>query len=188
MNTLLPIGLASLGLLALLWGGGRFVGRVQRVANAGSTISATTTAVISMTFAAAGLALAGVEARWTVAAIAALPLLGRGTVLMRTPSAECRWAASSSPSAIPFIPFSTLRPDGTIFETHELAGQRVLLKFFRGHWCPFCSAELRAFDAMADDLAAHGVKVIALSKDRPDQARYHAQRDGLRLQLLCDPS
>ena len=32
------------------------------------------------------------------------------------------------------IPFTATRPDGTTFASDELAGQRVILKFFRGHW------------------------------------------------------
>lgn len=32
------------------------------------------------------------------------------------------------------LPFRTFDSDGNVFDTASLAGQRVLLKFFRGHW------------------------------------------------------
>ena len=33
----------------------------------------------------------------------------------------------------------------------------------------------------------YGVRVVALSSDTPDRARFHLERDQLTLQLLCDP-
>jgi len=83
--------------------------------------------------------------------------------------------------------FEALRPDMTSFDSTSLSGKRWLLKFFRGEWCPFCQAELERFDAMGTELQRHGVSVFALSKDSPEAAARHRERDGLRLQLLCDP-
>ncbi len=40
---------------------------------------------------------------------------------------------------------------------------------------------------MSPLLAQYGVTVIALSKDTPEVARAHRQRDGLELTLLSDP-
>jgi peroxiredoxin len=37
--------------------------------------------------------------------------------------------------------------------------------FFRGAWCPYCNAQLRAFERAADSLAGLGTKVAALSVD-----------------------
>jgi len=37
--------------------------------------------------------------------------------------------------------------------------------FFRGAWCPYCNAQLRAFQRASDGLAAVGIKVAALSVD-----------------------
>jgi hypothetical protein len=40
---------------------------------------------------------------------------------------------------------------------------------------------------MTDELAAFGVRVIALSKDSPGDAANHRERDGLAMSLLSDP-
>lgn len=46
---------------------------------------------------------------------------------------------------------------------------------------------MRRFETIGPKLAEHGVEVIALSKDTPQDARFHRERDGLSLQLLSDP-
>ena len=85
------------------------------------------------------------------------------------------------------LPFRALLPDGSPFESSALRGERILLKFFRGQWCPFCATELKMFEALGPELAQHGVRVVALSKDPPADAARHAKRDGLTLTLLSDP-
>ena len=37
--------------------------------------------------------------------------------------------------------------------------------FFRGVWCPYCNAQLRAFQRASDSLGGAGIKVAALSVD-----------------------
>ncbi|TLP65930.1 redoxin domain-containing protein [Parasedimentitalea maritima] len=88
----------------------------------------------------------------------------------------------------PIIPFKALTTDGTPFNSSELAGKRVLLKFFRGGWCPYCVAELAEFNKMVPELEKMGVQIIALSKDTPDQAALNKSRDGLKFDLLSDPN
>src|SRR5690606_14491956 len=48
------------------------------------------------------------------------------------------------------LPFDAHTPEGELFASDALEGRRVLLKFFRGEWCPFCQAELKQFDAMRE--------------------------------------
>ena len=40
-----------------------------------------------------------------------------------------------------------------------------MVLFYRGSWCPYCNAQLRAFQRAADTLAELDVKVVALSVD-----------------------
>ena len=49
-----------------------------------------------------------------------------------------------------------------------LASHFAVILFYRGSWCPYCNAQLRAFQRAADKLNELDVKVIALSVD--DQA------------------
>ena len=87
----------------------------------------------------------------------------------------------------PVLPFRALTAAGEPWDSRALAGRRVLLKFYRGEWCPFCQAELRRFEAMRPQLQAAGIEIVALSCDPPAAAQAHQRRDGLGFQLLCDP-
>ena len=46
-----------------------------------------------------------------------------------------------------------------------LAGGFGVVLFYRGSWCPYCNAQLSAFQRYHDALAALGVSVVALSAD-----------------------
>lgn len=88
----------------------------------------------------------------------------------------------------PLLSFESTTSEGVRFHTNALAGKRTLLKFFRGGWCPYCSAELEAFNAMLPELEKFAVSVIALSKDSVEEAAIHKTRDNLSLTLLSDPN
>lgn len=100
----------------------------------------------------------------------------------KTPLGEIKVAEGDK-----LLPFTATTSQGAPFDSAELNGKRTLLKFFRGGWCPYCSAELVAFDGMEDELARYDVSVLALSKDTPEQAAIHKSRDGLSIPLLSDP-
>lgn len=80
-----------------------------------------------------------------------------------------------------FIPFST---DG--FDSDTLKGKRTLLKFYRGSWCPYCSAELEMFEAMKPKLAEYNVSIIAISNDSVEDKNAHLVRDNLTHTLVSD--
>src|SRR6266699_7117779 len=46
-----------------------------------------------------------------------------------------------------------------------LAGGFGVILFYRGSWCPYCNAQLRAFQRASGRLAENGAKVVALSVD-----------------------
>ncbi|MEU5565013.1 peroxiredoxin family protein [Micromonospora musae] len=46
-----------------------------------------------------------------------------------------------------------------------LAGGFGVVLFYRGSWCPYCKAQLRAFQRSLGKLAELGVKVVAVSVD-----------------------
>lgn len=46
-----------------------------------------------------------------------------------------------------------------------LAGRFGVVLFYRGSWCPYCNAQLRAFQRAADALAEVDASVVALSVD-----------------------
>lgn len=46
-----------------------------------------------------------------------------------------------------------------------LAGHYGVVLFYRGSWCPFCNAQLNAFQRAQDKLAEVDAKVVAISVD-----------------------
>ena len=54
---------------------------------------------------------------------------------------------------------------GTLQLPDALDGHFGVVLFYRGAWCPYCNAQLRAFQRAKDDLAEVGAQVVALSVD-----------------------
>ena len=54
---------------------------------------------------------------------------------------------------------------GTLSLPDALAGGFGVVLFYRGAWCPYCNAQLRAFQRALGILAEVGAKVVALSVD-----------------------
>ena len=51
--------------------------------------------------------------------------------------------------------------------------------FFRGAWCPYCNAQLRAFQRAQDKLSELDIKVVALSVDDEATTRELIEKHGL---------
>jgi peroxiredoxin len=61
-----------------------------------------------------------------------------------------------------------------------LAGGYGVVLFYRGSWCPYCNAQLRAFQRAQESLAQAGASVVAVSVD--DEATTKALVDKLHLE------
>ncbi len=59
----------------------------------------------------------------------------------------------------------TVPGDQTVRMPDAFAGQFGVLLLYRGSWCPYCNAQLRAFQRASTILAEAGAKVAALSVD-----------------------
>jgi peroxiredoxin len=46
-----------------------------------------------------------------------------------------------------------------------LSGSFTVVLFYRGSWCPYCNAQLRAFERARDTLEGLGARIVALSVD-----------------------
>jgi peroxiredoxin len=84
--------------------------------------------------------------------------------------------------------FAVTDADGRPFRLSELAGSPVLLKFYRGYWCPYCVGELAQLDRFAKDFAALGVKLVAVSSDRVDELAPFRRKHDWAIRLLADPA
>jgi peroxiredoxin len=65
------------------------------------------------------------------------------------------------------FPTLTVQPvaDAAFDLPDALAGSYGVVLFYRGSWCPYCNAQLRAFQRAEKSLTELGIKVVALSVD-----------------------
>jgi peroxiredoxin len=66
----------------------------------------------------------------------------------------------------PFPPLRVAKAGGgQLVLPDAVAGGYGVVLFYRGSWCPYCNAQLRAFQRAGDSLAEVGANVVALSVD-----------------------
>jgi peroxiredoxin len=62
----------------------------------------------------------------------------------------------------------------------------VILKFYRGEWCPICNLDLREIQKYIYEIASLGAAVIAISPQKPDDALTITQKNALGFEVLSD--
>lgn len=69
-----------------------------------------------------------------------------------------------------------------------LADRPAVLVLYRGAWCPYCNIALRAYQhELVPALAERGVRLIALSPQKPDGSLSVTEADDLTFTVLSDP-
>ncbi len=74
----------------------------------------------------------------------------------------------------------TLAGGGTVQLPDALAGHFGVILLYRGSWCPYCNAQLRAFQRAHDALAAVDARVVALSVDDEATTQAFIAKHGLQ--------
>lgn len=80
-------------------------------------------------------------------------------------------------------------PDATGAEvslSSLLAEGPVVLAFYRGGWCPYCSTELRALQARMAEITAAGATLVAVSPQTPDSSLSTVEKLELAFPVLSD--
>ncbi|MCL4170755.1 UNVERIFIED_CONTAM: hypothetical protein GTU68_012313 [Idotea baltica] len=62
----------------------------------------------------------------------------------------------------------------------------VVLKFYRGEWCPICNLDLREIQKRLPELKALGATLFAISPQSPDGALTAKQKNELSYEVLSD--
>jgi peroxiredoxin len=62
----------------------------------------------------------------------------------------------------------------------------VIVAFYRGGWCPYCSLELRAFQRVLADIEAASASLVAISPEKPDDTLSTAEKNTLSFEVLTD--
>ena len=68
----------------------------------------------------------------------------------------------------------------------ELESGPVVLVFYRGGWCPYCTVHLRRFQRILTKFRAAGTQLIAVSPQLPDGSLLTREMNGLKFPLLSD--
>ena len=62
----------------------------------------------------------------------------------------------------------------------------VVLKFYRGEWCPICNLDLRAIQQQLPKIQALGATLLAISPQNPDSALTAKEKNELEFDVLSD--
>ncbi|RPH41414.1 MAG: AhpC/TSA family protein [Burkholderiales bacterium] len=76
--------------------------------------------------------------------------------------------------------------DGRVRLSDLLRTGPVVLAFYRGRWCTFCTLELRAWQRVLPDLRALGAHLIAVSPQDEHEISLMRERDRLELHMVSD--
>ena len=83
--------------------------------------------------------------------------------------------------------FSLPNPQGkSVSLSTLLATGPVVVTFYRGSWCPYCSLQLRAMQSRLPDIQALGAELVGISPEVPDESLSQAEQDALAFPVLSD--
>ncbi len=68
----------------------------------------------------------------------------------------------------------------------EVKTGKAVLVFIRGGWSPYCYLQLRSLQKNLNEIKALGVKVFAISCEKPDYCLNTMERNGLQFEVLSD--
>lgn len=68
----------------------------------------------------------------------------------------------------------------------KLRSKIVLIKFYRGEWCPICNLDLRQVQKHLPQIEDYGVSVLAISPQNPDSALTAKEKNHLGFEVLSD--
>jgi peroxiredoxin len=76
--------------------------------------------------------------------------------------------------------------DGGWVQLSELLGNKVLMIFYRGHWCPFCVGHLQDIQSLLPELEKRGYQVLAISPEDATDMQKIADRMDRPYRFLSD--
>lgn len=77
--------------------------------------------------------------------------------------------------------------DGNEHSLADYRGRKVLLYFYPRDNTPGCTVEAQQFRDRLDELKAHGVQVLGVSRDTVKSHRKFADKESLNFPILADP-
>ncbi len=90
-------------------------------------------------------------------------------------------------ATVPDVALTT--PDGTsFFPVAEASKQPLVMIFYRGGWCPFCTLHIAELGQIEGELRDLGLRIVAVSPDRPEKLAEGMEQEELKYTLLSDSS
>lgn len=86
----------------------------------------------------------------------------------------------------PLPDFELQTPEGETVHSSAFTGQPHILLFYRGNWCPLCSAQVKELAGQYRQLAAAGAEVVLISPQPASQSRRLADRFDAPMRFLVD--
>ncbi|MDL2407076.1 peroxiredoxin-like family protein [Rhizobium calliandrae] len=78
-------------------------------------------------------------------------------------------------------------PDGNVISSYDLRnGGPALVVFYRGGWCPYCSLDLHAIEAVAKQVRSFRASIVAVSQQSAHESRSTEGMNGLSFRSLVD--
>jgi peroxiredoxin len=83
--------------------------------------------------------------------------------------------------------FELADQNGKTVRMYELLEQGpIVLVFYRGGWCPYCNLQLKAMEAVADEIRGMGGALLAVTPDSQSGVREMVQKHKLSFPVLVD--
>ncbi len=96
-------------------------------------------------------------------------------------------AAQACKAGDPMPSFLLPSADGRLVDSSDLlANGPLVVTFFRGGWCPYCSATLEALEAVLPDLSRAGGTLVAMTPETGGRALAMKRDRGLHYEVLVD--
>lgn len=76
--------------------------------------------------------------------------------------------------------------DGAGLSSDDWAGEKRLVIFYRGNWCPICTAQINELQKFDQEFKALGLKVALVSPQSHEKSRRHAKKVGMDYDFLVD--
>lgn len=67
-----------------------------------------------------------------------------------------------------------------------IKGQKSIIIFYRGGWCPYCNLHFSELQKVEDNLLNLGYKIIAISMDKPQNLKATLDKYNMKYELYSD--
>lgn len=75
---------------------------------------------------------------------------------------------------------------GNSIDTKDILGKKTVLVFYRGGWCPYCTAQLSGLHAIEQEVQGLGYQIVGVSPDSPENLSESVSKLGAGYTLLSD--